>query len=368
MQTHADRGRSIAIAFVIAVFVLRCPCSQTGSVRADDDTIDRIDRSLAAGAGFLVAAQAADGAWRSDTYAPLKEGDALTALVLNALLVQNPSPPLTAACEKGAAYLVGMIQYGAPGHLNYPVYTAADAVVALSVTQNAIPQKAIQARAAWLSYLSERQLTDDLGWSREDPDYGGWSYAAAPPHKPQSGETGSPLNRANLSATTFALVALRVAGASPQDERIRNALSFVSRCQNRQQDDQKSIGHGLDDGGFFFMLDDPVRNKAGAIPTDRPDPWQFRSYGSATADGLRCLLACGLDAEDRRVAEAQRWLNQHFSASRTPASMPPTANIPAIRCTIIMPARWPPHLARSIDEMPPIRTAPQPGPIRWRRN
>ncbi|MGP0062947.1 MAG: hypothetical protein ACLQGP_05000, partial [Isosphaeraceae bacterium] len=65
---------------------------------------------------------------------------------------------------------------------------------------------------------------------------------------------------------------------------------------------------------------DPVRNKAGAAGTDRQGRLRYHSYGSATADGLRALLRCGLPKDHPRVVAARRWLEAHFSASFHPGT------------------------------------------------
>jgi hypothetical protein len=97
---------------------------------------------------------------------------------------------------------------------------------------------------------------------------------------------------------------------------------FVTRCQNLAEageDDDPAF----DDGGFFFTPTDPVRNKAGVAGTDRSGTVRYHSYGSATADGLRALLRCGLSPGDRRVAAARRWLERHFSATTNPGVFEP---------------------------------------------
>jgi hypothetical protein len=40
---------------------------------------------------------------------------------------------------------------------------------------------------------------------------------------------------------------------------------------------------------------------------------RYRSYGSATADGTRALLRCGLSSDHPRVVAARRWLQVEFS-------------------------------------------------------
>src|SRR5436305_14933944 len=114
----------------------------------------------------------------------------------------------------------------------------------------------------------------------------------------------------NLSATVFALEGLHAAGVSGSDPAVKHALGFVRRCQNFRE---SARDPKLDDGGFFFIQDDSERNKAGlATPTDKApakSALRVRSYGPATADGLRCLLAGGLANDDPRVIAARGWLS-----------------------------------------------------------
>ena len=160
---------------------------------------------------------------------------------------------------------------GGNGDIDYPVYTAALSVIALSHPDN---KDLLKARDAWLKYLLGRQLTEKLGWKPEDKQYGGWGYCRLVPRKPEPNTVAPPLIESNLSATVFALEALRAAGANDKDC-YEAATVFLRRCQN-------------EDGGFFFIYDDPVRNKAGALSHDAP--LRFHSYGSTTADGVRGLF------------------------------------------------------------------------------
>jgi squalene-hopene/tetraprenyl-beta-curcumene cyclase len=147
----------------------------------------------------------------------------------------------------------------------------------------------------------------------------------------------------NVSATAFALDGLRTAGVRASAEAVQKARVFLERCQNfsiakakpgsgeSEQGantgsprasllpaDEPESNRPFDDGGFFFLLEDCVRNKAGEAGTDAARRVRYRSYGSATADGLRALLACGLSAEHPRVVAARRWLLKNFSATEHP--------------------------------------------------
>lgn len=305
---------------LIAGAICLCGCgTQPGEVDSAAPTrADRIDRALAAAARFLTARQAADGAWRSDLYGPFKDGSALTPLVVQALQATAPAAERDTACRRGIAYLAafarpdGSIEPG-PHGLSYPVYTAAGAVTLLSGRGAG----SLKARDTWLRCLRERQLAEDLGWQPSDKEYGGWGYCPVLPRKSPAGQRTPPLTESNLSATVAALEALRAAGVSADDPAVRKALVFCERCQNFGGEP------AFDDGGFIFIYDDGVRNKAGVAGTDKQGRERYHSYGSTTADGLRALHLCGLSAEHPRVKAALGWLQTYFSATDHPGHYPP---------------------------------------------
>jgi len=269
---------------------------------------------LAKAAAFLASQQSADGAWRSDLVGTFKDGTALTPLVLLALLHGDAK---NAAIPKAAQWLADMVKpdgaIGAPEThgFDYPVYTSALTVRALSHA-NCPPHP--KARDAWLKFLQERQLTEALGWRPEDREFGGWGYSHGIPHKPRARQLILPFTESNLSATTFALAALTAAKVPAEDPVFAKALVFVKRCQNWNDDVKDNTS--FDDGGFFFIYDDPVRNKAGGHK-DEHGRERYASYGSMTADGLRCLQMCGLATHDR-TSVASAWLHHSFKADRVP--------------------------------------------------
>jgi hypothetical protein len=181
---------------------------------------------------------------------------------------------------------------------------------------------ASKARDTWLRELRARQLNGRLGWTTDDPGFGGWGYSVTPPAKAGGSEAEGPRADSDLSSTLFALGALRLSGASSDDPAVRDALTFVESCQNFSRDPQ-SADPSHDDGGFFFSPTDPVRNKAGSAGRDRLGRERYHSYGSATADGLRALLRCGLAGDHPRVSAARRWLEAQFSATTNPGVFEP---------------------------------------------
>ena len=128
---------------------------------------------------------------------------------------------------------------------------------------------------------------------------------AIPPNPPRRRHTFKIATAWLLAVETlFAVGALRMAGTPDDDPAIRKALAFLSRCQNLTEEGPEG-DPAFDDGGFFFTPTDPVRNKAGVAGNDRRGQVRYHSYGSATADGLRALLRCGLSPGDRRVVAAR---------------------------------------------------------------
>lgn len=303
----------------IVLFSMLALAGCAGSVaRSEPSEIERIDLGLAAAGDYLLGQQSADGAWRSGVYAPFQGGDALTPLVLTALVELPRTAARDRAIERATRYLCDMVRADGTiepfgSGLAYAVYTAAGAVLALAEREDG---EARRARDAWLDFLRRLQLSEELGWGQDDPGYGGWGYASGPTAKPAAGQAMSPLAEPNLSATVFALRALRAAGSGSDDPAVQRALAFVRRCQNFANG--PDVGEPFDDGGFFFIACDPVRNKAGVVGVDRLGRTRYASYGSATADGLLALELCGLSVDDAEVAAARRWLAAHYQPGRHP--------------------------------------------------
>ncbi|MBN9121890.1 MAG: terpene cyclase/mutase family protein [Planctomycetes bacterium] len=264
--------------------------------------------ALTLGCDYLLAQQSSDGAWRSDVYATFKDGTALTPLALTALQEAHDAgvrtPAIDATIKKGCAFLAtftkdGTVKPPADG-FDYPLYTA---TLTLKAFSHPTAADFAKHRAVWVKYLKERQLTEKLGWKPQEKEYGGWGYCRVIPQKPEPGTFAPNLIESNLSATLFALDALRAAGETDA-EVYRAAAVFVRRCQNA-------------DGGFHFIYDDPTRNKAGVANTDPPT---FHSYGSTTADGLRALALCGDPTDKDRLDAARKWLVENYRTDHHPGT------------------------------------------------
>lgn len=224
--------------------------------------------------GWLLQQRSEDGRWRSKTYTVLGTGDALTPLILLALGPNAEYREILRSIRPAA---------------EYPNYARACLLLACR-------RHGAEDRIAGLAAeLESFQLVEKNGWDPSDPEYGGWDYGAVQPKKPMA-------QRPDLSTTAFAIHALRVAGRSPESDALRKARRFVERCQNYPGD-----------GGFIFTPDRTAsfQNKAG--PSGGPTG--FRSYGTATADGLFALICLGFPEESPRVSAARRWVAENPSAT-----------------------------------------------------
>jgi len=249
---------------------------------------------------FFAIQQSADGAWRSKRYAAFREGDVLTPVVLWAMQASHGEMGSDEAFARGLEWLrrltdAGCSQPSPWSALRYPLFTASYAAQVL--VRSGDPDRA----AAWAKVIEQLRTSEALGWPAGDPMCGAWSDASAPPrYVAPVPDMLAP----NISATALAMGALAATG---DGGRSLAARPFIERCQNFPESDPTEF----DDGGFFFALDDPIRNKAGSAGRDAHGQERFHSYGSATCDGYLALRACGLPSEHPRLQAAAAWLRHH---------------------------------------------------------
>ena len=276
---------------------------------------------------YLAMLQSADGAWRAGSHAAFRGGDALTPVVLWAmqrgsrsgfqqLSSSNEKPAARstrASFELGWKWLCDLTDRlrdrDEPwSELSYPLFTA-------SYSAQVFARCGDSDRAGtWVKIIRSLRTGEELGWPADSPMCGAWSDASRPPRYV------SPVPdmlAPNISATALAASALAVAGCAAVASTARR---FIEHCQNFAEESPTPF----DDGGFFFALDDPIRNKAGSAGRDPHGPERFRSYGSATCDGWLAWRALGVSTAHPRLRAATAWLRNHLegfdSAGDWPAS------------------------------------------------
>ncbi len=285
---------------------------------ADDKT--REIRAQAAAAlektlGYLARGQAKDGGWHSQTYGQLKGGAALTTFVLEALS-QAPAEwrkKQADAIARGYEFLrAGFLKKGTiacpDGSLDHPTYGAALWLISKRRLELTGEEKS---RRDLATYLLGAQCAEPRGFEKESPSYGGWDLLG-------QGDAHGVTTGTNVSVTCLVLEALaeelrREPGGKLAREiqaALSRGLTWTNLCQQK-------------DGGFCFTPEPmSLNNKADFKDEARHEP---RAYGTATCDGIRALLACGIKTDDKRVTKAAAWLAEHPSLELVPGfeGLPP---------------------------------------------
>lgn len=311
------RAAVFALSLIIAVVV---------APARGDERIARVDAALAKAAAYLVSRQDADGAYRSGVHGSFRDGVGLTPHVASVLpFIDTGDGTARAAYRRSVDHLLSFVNDRGElerefRHPAFPVYTLAAASWVVTLEHRAGRHGV--AERAFLDALLRRQLSRDNGWSESDLDFGGWGYFFDLPTKPSDPAMRHSLLRSNLSATVYAIGAMKHAKHDLGGDAWADALRFVERCQNFEPDPARR-DERFDDGGFTFGPDDAAANKPGIAGVDRHGRTRLASYGSMTADGLRALIQCGAGLDDPRVVAAIGWLGRNFDVERNPGVYAP---------------------------------------------
>lgn len=227
-------------------------------------------------------------------------GPAVTALVATGLLRNglSPSDPLVA---KSLTYLEGFVHED--GGIYRPDSTVRNYETCLAVV--CFSEANRDGKYDRLLKNADRFLKR-LQWDEgEDKDESDFSYGGAGYGKDK---------RPDLSNTNFLVDALKAAGDGPDDEAMKKALIFVSRCQNLESEHNTSAFPAKNpDGGFYYTVAAGGKSEAGLTENGG-----LRSYGSMTYAGLKSMIYAGVGPEDPRVKAAVEWLQKHYSLETNP--------------------------------------------------
>lgn len=272
------------ITTLAAMFLTSSACFAEQTVQ---QTIDK-------GVEFLRVSQANDGSWSSPT-AP-----GITAIVTRALLengVAVDDPTVKAGLEHLLSHLKkdGGIYFEKSSHRNYETSIAMMAFI--SANKEGKYDDLIENAVLFLKHL---QWDYEEGINPEDTAFGGSGYGS---HQ-----------RPDLSNTTFFLEALSTAGIPASDPAVQNALTFISRCQNRESEHNTTpFASKVNDGGFYYTPAAGGTSQAGTNPDGG-----LRSYASMTYAGLKSMIYAGLREDDPRVIAARNWIHQFYSVTENP--------------------------------------------------
>lgn len=264
-------------------------------------------------ADYLWSQQAADGGWHSQKHGIMKDGQAHTPFVLFALL-QVPDiiyPTPEDKVQKALAYIrrntneSGALGLSNPHILEYPNYATSYALRVLVQNNDPADRELIRRMAG---YLHAQQFDEDRGIPPYHSAYGSWGFGET---NLSPGTTG----HVDISHTRKILEALNEAGLN-DSVGFAKASGFLALLQNfRSPESERSQAvnqtAGIpDDGGFYITPVIPTANKGGWEPDIR-DGFRYRSYATATCDGILALLATGAESDDPRVVAALNWLERH---------------------------------------------------------
>ena len=306
-----------AVALVVACVLWGCTAAAAGMPAAE------ARRAVAAAAAWLWSQQAEDGGWHSTVYRQLAGGRALTPLVLDALAAipdgVSPAPPdrrrRAVDFIRRHVDAAGVVGLDDPRLPEYPTYATALAVKCL-VEAGAATDVAMIDRCC--GHLQGAQFGPARGLVADHLATGGWGFGGPLP-------VGGAVGHVDLAHTRHALEAIRAARragrkAGPGDDAVMQRARMFLAVLQRHPDDARpqpsSAGRPRPagwrppfDGGFYFS---PVVfgiNKGREGEHDG-QPY-FRSYATATCEGVLALLASGAERDDDRVTAAAAWLRAH---------------------------------------------------------
>lgn len=275
----------------LAVAVLALPAARA----ADDAYPDpkELQTSLDSAYEFLKGKQGDDGSWKT------RAEPGMTALAA-AALVKAGKPADDPVVAKAIKFVEGYIQKdGGVYNQQLQTYTTALAIVAFKeCNKDGKYDKVIEAAAKYLK--GSPKSSDD-----KDPDFGGAGY-------------GPGMGRPDTSNTGFFVEALIASGVGKDDAAIKNALKFLSRAQNLNDEfnDQPFAKKIADDdvGGFVYNPSEQGNEKS----PKKSATGGLRSEGGMTYTGLKSFLYAGVDKKDKRVEAAVKWIRKHYTLDENP--------------------------------------------------
>ncbi len=294
----------IALTLITTLLNTTCP-SRPDIVRLDIQLLKKACH-------YLWNQQSADGGWHSSTHSILRGGESLTPFILHTLL-QVPSETYQASesqINRGLDFIrthineQGIIGKSDPGALDYPNYSTAHALMILDQMNLKEDTFLIKKMA---NYLIGQQFVESRGFQNTDALYGGWGFGETHLPKGKSGYV-------DLSHTRRILQALSTHNGFKEAQ--RKALYYFRLTQKHSTENRlhpTKVAHKKIpfDGGFFASPVTLSTNKGGIATGDSLEANYFRSYATATCDGILGLLAAGHSVNEESVQIALKWLDKN---------------------------------------------------------
>jgi squalene-hopene/tetraprenyl-beta-curcumene cyclase len=275
----------LATTFLLATLQPAAESGQGKSAPSSQDMQKVVDKAI----GFLKTTQQADGG-----FSPKIAGPGITAIVMAGLL-HNGASPQEPMIAKGLKYLEGQTKDdGGIYSKGLANYTTAVAIMALKEANTNGKYNAVIKNAA--------KFIENIQHQEDDVNQGGFGYDKK--------------GRADLSNSGFSVEALLAAGLSKDDPAVKNALKFISRCQNLpgEKNDQPFAKKAMPDDKGGFTYDPTPGPKNGNTTADGG----LRSLGGMTYSGLKSFLYAGVSKDDVRVKAAITWCRNHYTLEENP--------------------------------------------------
>ena len=123
-------------------------------------------------------------------------------------------------------------------------------------------------------------------------------------------------DKGDLSNTAFSVEALLAAGLSKDDPAVKDALKFISNCQNLpgEHNEQPFAKKTTEDDKGGFIYNPNINDKTKGKTADGG----MRSLGGMTYSGLKSFLYAGVKKDDERVKAAVSWCRHHYTVEENP--------------------------------------------------
>jgi squalene-hopene/tetraprenyl-beta-curcumene cyclase len=273
------------------LFSLVCVGLLTNATMAAPDAKD-VDATVEKAIAFLKTRQKEDG-----SFEPARGGPGTTALIAAALVrLGKANDPVV---QKALAYLETQVQKDGGVYNKFLAnYTTSIAILTFKEANAGGKYTSIIENAGkFLKTLQQKG-------KEEDTAFGGFGYDAK--------------SRPDTSNSHFTVEALLAAGLSKDDPAIKDAILFLSKCQNLPGEANK-LEYAKkttpdDKGGFIYNPFDAGSKKSDRVTSDGG----LRSEGGMTYAGLKSFLYAGVGKDDPRVKAAVDWIRRHYTVKENP--------------------------------------------------